>query len=152
MKFVFYFLFVAGMLSAQNPQKIKFQKNSGVIYFFIKGNGNDSVVSKTNDLFYFIVPDSLKKGTVLFVENGQLLKTANDSLVRLNYMPGLKYESQFVINETPQPGDPKKLKKDFNLISLINGASSYQKNKILIQVVNKKEDKVLIENVFYYKN
>jgi hypothetical protein len=38
------------------------------------------------------------------------------------------------------------------LISLINGASSYEKNKILIQIINKKEEKVVIENVFFYRN
>ncbi|MEO6302894.1 MAG: hypothetical protein ABIP51_06960 [Bacteroidia bacterium] len=152
MKFIFYFLFIAGTITAQTTQKIKFQKTSNLIYFFLKNNTKDSVLSKTNDLFYFVVPDSLKKTTVVFIENGQLLKTSNDSIVRLNYMPGLKYESQFVINEIPQTGGSKSLKREFNMISLINGATASQKNKINIQVVNKKEDKVLIENSFFYKD
>ena len=120
------------------------------IYFFPKGANTDSVVKNSNDLFYLVVPDSLKKHIVVYVENGKLVKTTNDSLVKLNYTQGLKYESQFVISEVAEA--PKKLKKEFELISLINGASSYEKNKILIQIINKKEEKVVIENIFFYRN
>ncbi len=152
MKYLFYFsfLFVFTNASAQNPEKIKFQKNSTLIYFFPKGENKDSIVKNSNDLFYLVVPDSLKKHIVVYVENGKLIKTTNDSLVKLNYMQGLKYESQFVISEVAEA--PKKIKKEFELISLINGASSYEKNKILIQIINKKEEKVVIENVFFYRN
>lgn len=152
MKYLFYFsfLFILTNTTAQNPEKIKFQKNPSLIYFFPKGANKDSIVKNSNDLFYLVVPDSLKKHIVVYVENGKLVKTTNDSLVKLNYMQGLKYESQFVISEVTEA--PKKIKKEFELISLINGASSYQKNKILIQIINKKEEKVLIENVFFYRN
>jgi len=152
MKYLFYFsfLFLFTIASAQNPEKIKFQKNSTLIYFFPKGANKDSIVKNSNDLFYLVVPDSLKKHIVVYVENGKLIKTTNDSLVKLNYMQGLKYESQFVISEVAE--SPKKIKKEFELISLINGASSYEKNKILIQIINKKEEKVVIENVFFYRN
>jgi hypothetical protein len=152
MKYLFYFsfLFVFTNASAQNPEKIKFQKNSTLIYFFPKGANKDSIVKNSNDLFYLVVPDSLKKHILVYVENGKLIKTTNDSLVKLNYMQGLKYESQFVISEVAEA--PKKIKKEFELISLINGASSYEKNKILIQIINKKEEKVVIENVFFYRN
>lgn len=152
MKHLFYFsfLFVFTNITAQNPEKIKFQKNSSLIYFYNKGIKTDTVIKTTNDLFYLVVPDSLKKHIVVYVENGKLVKTTNDSLVKLNYMQGLKYESQFVISEVAEA--PQKLKKEFELISLINGASSYEKNKILIQIINKKEEKVVIENVFFYRN
>jgi hypothetical protein len=152
MKHLFYvlILFSFSKVFAQTPEKIKFQKNSTLIYFFPKGAKTDSVVKNSNDLFYLVVPDSMKKHIVVYVENGKLIKTTNDSLVKLNYMQGLKYESQFVINEVTEA--PKKIKKEYELISLINGASSYEKNKILIQIINKKEEKVVIENVFFYKN
>jgi hypothetical protein len=152
MKYLIYFsiLFVFTNTTAQHPEKIKFQKNSSLIYFFSKDANKDSIVKNSNDLFYLVVPDSLKKHIVVYVENGKLVKTTNDSLVKLNYMQGLKYESQFVINEVAEAS--KKIKKEFELISLINGASSYEKNKILIQIINKKEEKVVIENVFFYRN
>ena len=154
MKHLFYFsfLFVFTNITAQNPEKIKFQKNSTLIYFFPKGANKDSIVKNSNDLFYLVVPDSLKKHIVVYVENGKLVKTTNDSLVKLNYMQGLKYESQFIINEVLSDANPKILKKKFEMISLINGASSYEKNKILIQIINKTEEKVVIENVFFYRN
>lgn len=154
MKYIFYFLilFIFANAKAQTPEKIKFEKNSKLIYFFQKGATKDSVVKSTNDLFYLVIPDSMKKHIVIYVENGKLIKTINDSIVKLNYMQGLKYESLFVINEVPVSEGAKKLRKQFDMISLINGSSSYHKNKILIQIINKKEEKVVIENVFIYQN
>lgn len=154
MRYLFYFLmiFVYSRANAQTPEKIKFQKNSSLIYFFAKGAKADSVIKNTNDLFYLVIPDSLKKFITVYVENGKLIKTINDSIVKLNYMQGLKYESQFIINEVPGDANSKSLKKKFDMISLINGASSYQKNKILVQIINKKEEKVVIENIFFYRD
>ncbi len=152
MKFIFYFLIfcLSGSISSQTPQKIKFQKNSSLIYFFPKAK-TDSVISLSNDLFYLVIPDSLKKSSAIYIENGKMIRTNNDSIVQLNYMPGLKYESLYVIKESKDLVN-NKLKKEFEFISLINGSSSYPKNKMLIQVVNKKEEKVVIENTYIYKN
>lgn len=152
MKYIFYFFifFVSGSIISQTPGKIKFQKNSNLIYFFSKNSTTDSVVKSKSDVFYLVIPDSLKRFVTVYVENGKLLKTTNDSLVKLNYMPGLKYESQYVINEIPDSGT-KGFKKVFDLISLIDGPSSYQKNRILVKIINKKEEKVVIENVFLYR-
>ena len=154
MKYIFclFIIFTFANANAQTPEKIKFQKNSSFIYFFPKGAKADSVIKNTNDLFYLVIPDSLKKFVTVYVENGKLIKTINDSIVKLNYMQGLKYESQFIINEVHVDANPKILKKKFEMISLINGASSYQKNKILIQIINKKEEKVVIENIFFYRD
>lgn len=154
MKCIFYLFFFFGFVNAnaQAPEKIKFQKNAALIYFFAKGAKADSVIKNTNDLFYLVIPDSLKKFVTVYVENGKLIKTINDSIVKLNYMQGLKYESQFIINEVPADANSKSLKKKFDMISLINGASSYQKNKILVQIINKKEEKVVIENIFFYRD
>ena len=152
MKYIFYFIIflITGTLNSQTAQKLKFQKNTSLIYFFPKSITADSVIKSTNNLFYFVVPDSLKKHITIYVENAKLLKTGNDSIVKLNYMPGLKYESLFIIKELPPAAGSKNFTKVFDLISLINGPSSYQKNKMLIQIINKKEEKVLVENVFIY--
>ena len=154
MKFLFYFitLFCFGNLNSQTLQKIKFQKNPNLIYFFSKNATLDSVIKDKGESFYLIVPDSLKKDISVFVENGQLIKTKNDSLVKLNYMSGLKYETQYIISEEPANTVSEKPVKHFNMISLINGTSVYPKNKIRVQITNKKEEKVIIENVFFYKN
>lgn len=151
-KYIFYFFicFVSGNIFSQTPGKIKFQKNSDLIYFFSKNSNTDSVVKNKSDIFYLVVPDSLKRFVTVYVENGKILKTTNDSVVKLNYMPGLKYESQYVINEL-RDGDSKGFKRVFELISLIDGPSSYQKNKILVKIINKKEEKVVIENIFLYR-
>ncbi|MBL7919754.1 MAG: hypothetical protein JNJ40_05535 [Bacteroidia bacterium] len=152
MKFISYvfIFFLSGTLNSQTPQKIKFQKNSLLIYFFPKEKA-DSVISSSKNLFYLVIPDSLKRSIAVYIENGKMIRSSNDSIVQVSYMPGLKYESLYVIKESKDPVD-NKLKKEFEFISLINGSSSYTKNKLLIQIVNKKEEKVVIENVYVYKN
>lgn len=152
MKFIFYFVIfcLSGTIRSQTSQKIKFQKNSSQIYFFQKGKV-DSVISPSNDLFYLIVPDSLKRSIAIYIENAKMIRSKNDSLVQLKYMPGLKYESLYIIKESKDPTD-KKLKKEFEFVSLINGSSSYVKNKMLIQIVNKREENVVMENTYIYKN
>lgn len=114
MKFIFYFLIFcfSATLSSQTPQKIKFQKNSSSIYFFQKGKV-DSVITTSNDLFYLVVPDSLKKSIAVYIENGKMTRSANDSIVQVSYMPGLKYESLYVIKESKDSID-NKLKKNLN--------------------------------------
>jgi hypothetical protein len=152
MKFIFYFLIfcLSGTIRSQTPQKIKFQKNSSQIYFFQKGKV-DSVISPHNDLFYLVVPDSLKRSIAIYIENGKMIRSKNDSIIQLNYMSGLKYESFYIIKES-KDCTHNKLKNEFEFVSLINGSSSYVKNKMLIQIVNKNEEKVVLENIYLYKD
>jgi len=152
MKYIFYFylFFLSGTLSSQTPQKIKFQKNSTLIYFFPKFTLSNSVINSSSGIFYLVVPDSLKKNISVRVENARLLKTENDSIVQISYMPGLKYESMYVVEESPIPNS-KKIKKEFKFITLINGTATNPKNEIHIQVINKKEEKPLIEDLYFYQ-
>ena len=150
--FVILFCFNSSIIRSQKLEKIKFQKNSSVIYFFQKGVSRDTISKNSGDLFYLLVSDSLKKDIIIFIENGRLAKTLNDSIVKLYHMPGLKYESQFFIKETVSEEDLKKIQKQFQLISLINGTSNVQKDKIIIKITSKKENGLIIENAFFYKN
>lgn len=151
MKFIFYlFIFCLSVtLSAQTPT-IKFQKNLQIVYFFPKNTLTNSIINSSSDLFYLVVPDSLKKNISIRVENARLLKTGNDSIVKINYMPGLKYESMYVIEESQIPNS-KKIKKEFNFITLINGTATNPKNEIHIQIINKKEEKPVIEDLYFYQ-
>jgi hypothetical protein len=98
------------------------------------------------------VPDSIKKDITIFTENGRLVKTSNDSIVKLYHMSGLNYESQYIIKESSSQAGFKKIQKQFQLISLINGTSNVQKNKIIIKFTSKKESGLILENTFFYKN
>jgi hypothetical protein len=148
----YFLLFVAcftGILHSQNVETFKLKKNASLIYFFQKGNKNDTLAKDKSDLFYLLVPDSLKEYISVQTENAQLVATSNDSLVKLNYVKGLKYELLFQKEATVRrSGNRPKL---YRCITLVNGVSTLQGNKIIIQIINKKENGLVLENVFFIK-
>ena len=60
-------------------------------------------------------------------------------------MPNLKYEAKFIEENTTA------LTKKLKFTSLINGSTSFNKNEVIIKIISNKQNKPLIENVFYYK-
>ncbi len=153
-KFFLYFFLVLSTFSSkfysQTIHTIRFKKSHQLIYFFQKGIKSDTIVKAQSDVFYLIVPDSLKPYISILVDNAQLLPTQNDSLVRINYLPGFNYESLFVrANNTTKKPDGKPPPQ---LQTLVNGTSALAKNQIRIKIVNKQEDEQVLENVFYYRN
>jgi hypothetical protein len=136
--------------NAQNTQVIKVRKINNSFFFFQKGNSNDSIISNSTNEFYLLVNDSLKKHLVVHVENGQLLSTSNDSLVKLNYMKALKYECFYSELKNSGPASSDK-KRDFKFETLINGVSTFTDKKIRIKIFDKRYDKLLLENIFYYR-
>ena len=143
------FLFLTAALHAQPVKKIKFKKNASLIYFFPAGIKTDTLYKNKEALFYLLVPDSLKDLISIQVENGQLLPTANDSLVKFNYLKGFKYESLYVRKETN--GFEETGSKAGEFKTLVNGVSTQPANAVNIQFYNKKEVKVVLENKFFYK-
>jgi hypothetical protein len=127
------------LLSAQTSIKVKKQ-----LQFYQLGKICDTVSAGKGDLFYLSVPDSLKKQVSVLIENGKLDLVKNDSLVKLSYLPGLRYEGLFVSKDS-NPESP------FVFKSLINGISTTEKKKILIRIVNKKKDKALLEKEYYFR-
>jgi hypothetical protein len=148
-KAYFFSFFLLISYSAWAQETIRFGKDHSLVYFFQKGQSGDTLIKHKNDLFYLLVPDSLKPHIFIFVENGRLLTTGNDSLVRFDFLKGLNYESSYFPEEleTGKPGRPAQ--KKWVLKSVINGTAPG--NKIVIRVLNRREDKVLMENVFYYQ-
>lgn len=141
---------------SQSIAKIKFGKESGDFFFFQKGFKSDTIIKNVSDQFYFLVPDSLKAHISITVENGRLLKTSNDSLLVFDYLSALKYETFYVPIESQQNSvisDKKRsaVPKNLELKTLINGACERENNTVLIRITNKKEEKLMIENFFYYK-
>jgi hypothetical protein len=149
---VIFFSFNVSIIFSQKIEKIKFQKNTSTIYFYQKGVFYDTISENFGNSFYLLVPDSIKKDITIFTENGRLVKTSNDSIVKLYHMSGLNYESQYIIKESSSQAGFKKIQKQFQLISLINGTSNVQKNKIIIKITSKKESGLILENTFFYKN
>ncbi|MES2678483.1 MAG: hypothetical protein V4635_01300 [Bacteroidota bacterium] len=145
-------LFAGATVYSQPVEKIKFKKNSDLIYFFQKDAKSDTLFKNKPNLFYLLVPDSLRSGFVLSVENGRLMPTTNDSLLKFEYLPGLKYETFYAKTTGSQnTGAGNKNSMTFELKTLINGTTDKHKNVIVIRISDKKEDKMQLENIFYYR-
>jgi hypothetical protein len=143
-------LFLFGKTFSQSAEKIKFKKTDPFIYFFQKGEKKDTLAKTLGDIFYLFVPDSLKNVISIYVENGQLLATNNDSLFRLHFVRGIKYESLFSLKETRNTGN-KDLEK-FEFKTLVNGSSTLSENKIKVQIYNRVLNELVLENSFIYRD
>ena len=145
--YFFLLLNFSGMLSAQPVEKIKFKKDPSLIYFFQEGSKSDTLHKSRDNFFYLVVPDSLKRSLFIAVENGQLMPTTNDSLVKFNYLPGFKYESFYTAKEV---NAAKKAKPDYDYKTMVDGISILPENKISISIINKQTGGLILENVFFY--
>jgi hypothetical protein len=126
--------------AATTPQQqlLRFRKEKQLL-FFQAGAASDTIGRNYGDLFYLVVPDSLKDMVYIGVENGRLTGTASDSLVRLHFMPGVAYESRYYQSD-----------KSWELKSLINGATELQRDMVRIIVYHRLRGR-MIENRFIYE-
>lgn len=128
---------------SQNTARLHLKREKTFL-FFQKGAKSDSIAKNSRDVFYLIVPDSMKETMSIVIDNGRLKPTVNDSLRQIDYLPGLKYEHLY-----QKSGDQQSA--TFRMLSLINGTSEIAANKIRIRFFNKKDNQVILENVFFYK-
>jgi len=126
---------------SQTPTPIKVKKQNNLVFFYQKDLKTDTIWKYKNNLFYFILNDSLRHCTQILIDNGKFISTPNDSVIEFVFMPGLKYEAKFLIEN-----------KQNTFQSLINGITQFNKNEIIIKVMSSKQDTFIIENKFYYKN
>ncbi|MCW3075511.1 MAG: hypothetical protein JWO32_120 [Bacteroidetes bacterium] len=145
---LFIILFIcAGSLIAQKTNSIKVKKTNTSFYFFQKGNKTDTISKNKGNEFYLIVNDSLKKTLTVLIDNGQLIKTLNDSVYTFKYIRGFNYECSF---------KPKEIKSgelvQYELKTLVNGVSSQPARTIFFIFKKGAEARPFLENKFYYKN
>ena len=91
--------------------------------------------------------DSLKKHFLIQIDNGQFVSTSNDSIVKLNYMKKLKYENYYTHSNQKNSNKHDEWKFE----TLINGVSVLDANKISIKIIDKRNENILIENSFYFR-
>lgn len=134
MKFICSILLLSTLsLSAQFALKVKKEDNR--FLFFQKGLKSDTVIKNKNDLFYIKLPDSLKQNIQIFLNNGQFIKTDNDTIYRLIQIPGMKYSHS---------------KTDSVFNTLLEGNCTPSKN-ISVEFINTKTQKVFLKNIFIAK-
>lgn len=140
--------FIQFKLSSQSTEILRVKRNSAVIYFFQKNDSSNIIKAGDSDLFYFVVPDSLKEQLVLDIENGRFYDTGNDSLFRFKFLRGLKYEFKFLKSSI---NDSLTNNKHYNVTQVINGAALNRGNIVLFRIYNKRSQQILIENQFLFE-
>lgn len=134
MKFIFiFFIITTFTLKAQYQVKIKREDNR--FLFFKLGNKSDSLINKDNNLFYMKLPDNNKKNISIFVENGQFVKTNNDTIYQILFIPGMKYSHS---------------KKDSIFNTLVEGTCKIS-NKIKIDFYDTFTNKSILKNQYSIK-
>ncbi|MBK9285522.1 MAG: hypothetical protein IPM51_14570 [Sphingobacteriaceae bacterium] len=124
---------------AQSAFTIK--KESDIIYFQ-KGNKTDSITKTKGSEFYFIVPENKKSKIVIQIENGHFTGTENDSIIKLHYMPGLKYECVYELKDEHAPVP------HFEFKTLMNGTSTTNDSAIQIKIFQNYA--LFTENKYYF--
>jgi len=141
---------VFAQCNAQNAPAIKLKKEHSSLVFFQSGNKKDTISKGSGDLFYLAVPDTMKDDIVIYVDNGRIETTRNDSLVRLSYLPGISYESVYVHENKLTRGTGQFMsRRTYSLKTLINGATSLEKNHIRVRIADRMQGD-LIRNSFIY--
>ncbi len=138
---VFLSVFFSGSLCAQDTRSIRFRKTQDLIYFFQKTQSSDSLVQGKNDLFYLLVPDTLKPFVSITVENAQLILQDNDSLVLCKHLPGIRYEHYY----------QRDMEQKLTYKVGVNGAAVVGAEEVVIDFTDKRTGLVIFTNRFRYR-
>ena len=141
---------------AQNPKLIKVKKDQSTFFFFQKGSKSNLITPNKSDVFYLVLSDSLKQVLEIETENAQITAAENDSLVLIKYLPGINYLHKYIPQEKDNESNgvlssKKQLPSHLQLQTLINGASSLEKNKISV-VFKVKQSGNTFASFYYLSN
>ena len=145
-------VFFALPCSSQNKLKVTVRAGNGAVYFYHKGIKTDSIIHKKNAFFYLLCKASQKKNILIHVENARLVPDENDSLVFAEYLPGLKYEAWFMNSKDSLNSDGTIYPERIQLHSFLNGTSSLDRNQIRVQIFMKKENELIFDQIYTYKD
>jgi hypothetical protein len=154
-KYSFYILLLGYSVSffSQTPDKIKIKKEDE-FFFFQAGKKTDTISPGKGDLFYLKLTGQKRCDYHIEVENGQLLKTGNDSLFRLVKIQNFKYLHYFVdsVMVSKDRFAKQVTEKCFKYKTFVNGAHNADpKNRIYIRIFNVTTGDTLLTNKFYYR-
>lgn len=136
-----FFIFIIAHVSVLFSQKHSFRiRKDRPVYFYRMGDNSGPVVAGKSDMFVLLVHDSMKPSVVLDIENGRLENIGRDSVLRLQYLPGMRYEGVFTEKE-----GKNSVNKD-TFISLVNGITSCHRDSVRISVYDKKKETKLMQD------
>lgn len=135
MKKITLIIFLLGfLLKGFSQQKIKVKKVDNRLLFYKIGK-SDTINKNSDNLFFIKIPDSLKHHSRILVHNGRFLPSKNDSVYKLIPINGMKYTHTIY---------------DTVFVVLLEGTYP-SSNKVKLQLISSKYEKVLLENEFPVK-
>lgn len=140
----FFFLFLFSSVLTKGQESFKVRKQ-GELVFYQKGIKRETIDAREGTLFYLRVPAELQPKVLIHIDNAQLI-SINDTIFKLRFVRGVKYECAYVLNDE---SDKTKQKREYKV--MINGSSDFEKNKIRITFVDDERKETLLENIFQYK-
>lgn len=134
-RFIIIFIFIGCNLHAQQKLHVKREDNR-FLFYQLTTKQNDTIVAKTNDLFYMKLPDSLQTSLNIFVDNGLFHQVYKDSLIyQLQYVSGMKYLHQ---------------RKDTVFTTLLEG-TCHSSKQITVSIFNTLKQKEVFRNLFWVR-
>jgi hypothetical protein len=147
-------LFTSLLSYAQKKETITIKKQDE-IFFYRTGNFNDSIITKNiSDIFYINITGELKKYTEIKLNNATLLKTNDSTRFKLVYTPGMRYRLVYGSSAKESASGLSKYQDNQELLEAqiaTDGAASTSSKDVIIELWDSKTNKVLIKNVFVYK-
>lgn len=135
MKKITLIIFLLGfLLKGFSQQKIKVKKVDNRLLFYKIGK-SDTINKNSDNLFFIKIPDSLKHNSRILVHNGRFLPSKNDSVYKLIPINGMKYTHTIY---------------DTVFVVLLEGTCP-SSNKVKLQLISSKYEKVVLENEFPVK-
>lgn len=134
MKSILYILLCISF-SSQAQFSVKVKKEDNRFIFFQIGTKTDTIVKNRSDRFVMHLPDSLKNNIGVFLSNGQLVKTDQDSVYLLRPIPGMKYSHS---------------KPDTSFVTLLEGNCPPSKT-ITVEFINTQTQSRILLNKFMVK-
>jgi hypothetical protein len=148
------FLFASLLSYSQKKETITIKKQDE-IYFYRTGNFKDSVITKNmSDIFYIDITGDLKKYVEIKLNNATFLKTNDSTRFKLVYTPGMKYRLVYANSAGESASGVSKYQDSQAPLEAqiaTDGAASTSNKNVIIELCDTKANKILIKNVFVYK-
>jgi hypothetical protein len=134
---------------SQNKEVIRV-RSAHDFYFFQKGAKTDTISANKNDVFYMLIPPSMRCNVRIEVENGFLSPTPADTVFRLKHVVCTNYihfyTDNLLLSEKPSVRACDRYKM------AINGSNSLpDKQVITVSFYNAEKGSLLLVNHFYYR-
>ncbi|MBK7816254.1 MAG: hypothetical protein IPJ60_01125 [Sphingobacteriaceae bacterium] len=148
-----FFIFASFLSYSQKKETIAIKKQ-GELFFFRTGLFKDSIITKNiSDTFFVKLSGDKKESIEIKLINATFTKANNEHLFKLLYTPGMKYRMIYAnsVHEGITLTSEKEKQNRLEVHIATDGANTSGKKEIVIEIWDTKTDKLLLSNVFTYK-